>query len=83
MKADGIIDSKEEEYMNQAYSNFAITVNDLEYISSIDAIQANSIIRSMTNEKKKQVLPLLVGMAKADGFMHPKEKDIINKILLA
>ena len=78
MKADGII-----EFMNQTYNDFAITVSDLEYISSIDDIQANSIVRSMTNEKKKQTLSLLVGMAKADGFIHPKEKDIISQILFA
>ena len=83
MKADGIIDPKEEEFMNQTYNDFAITVSDLEYISSIDDIQANSIVRSITNEKKKQTLSLLVGMAKADGFIHLKEKDIISQILFA
>lgn len=80
MKADGIIDPKEEEFMNHIYNSFAITISDLENISSIDIIQAYNIIRSMTSEKKRQVLPLLVGMAQADGFIHPKEKDIINSV---
>lgn len=40
MKADGIIHPKEEEFMNEIYSNFDITISDLENISNIDDIQA-------------------------------------------
>ena len=35
MKADGIIHPKEEEFMNEIYSNFDITISDLENISNI------------------------------------------------
>lgn len=34
----------------------------------------------MTDEKKAQIMPLFVGMAKADGFIHPKEMEIIDRI---
>ena len=43
MKADGIIHPKEEEYMNQTYSDFSITIHDIEDISNIDDIQSNSL----------------------------------------
>ncbi len=82
MKADGIIDPKEEDFMNHIYSCFAITISELEDISNIDDIQASHIIRKMTDEKKAQVMPIFIGMAKADGFIHPKEKEIINRILI-
>lgn len=36
MKADGVIDPKEEDFMNHIYSSFAITISELENISSID-----------------------------------------------
>ena len=52
MKADGIVHPKEEEFMNKIYSNFAITIKELENISNIDGIEANHIVRGMTNEKK-------------------------------
>ena len=80
MKADGIIHPKEEEFMNEIYSNFDITISDLENISNIDDIQANHIVHKMTVEKKAQIMPLFVGMAKADGFIHPKEMEIIDRI---
>lgn len=38
MKADGIIDPKEEDFMNHIYSCFAITISELEDISNIDDI---------------------------------------------
>lgn len=82
MKADGIIHPKEEDFMNRIYRNFAITTSELEYISSLDDIQANLIVRRMTDEKKAQAMPLFVGMAKADGFLHPKEMEIINRIFI-
>ena len=81
MKADGIIHPKEEEFMNQIYSNFAITISELENITSIDDIQANHIVRNMPNKKKEQAMALFAEMAKADGFIHPKEIEIINQFL--
>lgn len=80
MKADGIIHPKEEEYMNLVYSNFGITINDLEDISNIDDIQTKLIVGAMTDEKKAHVHTLLIGMAESDGVIHPKETEIINQI---
>lgn len=81
MKADGIIHPNEEDFMNKVYSSFAIKISELEDITNIDDIQANHIVRSMTNKKKEQAMSLFVGMAKADGFIHPKEIEIINQYL--
>lgn len=53
MKADGIINPKEEEYMNQVYRAFSTTIQDLEEISDFDDILAKHIIKRMSNENKK------------------------------
>lgn len=82
MKADGIIHPKEEEYMNQTYSNFSITINDLEDISNIDDIQTKLIICGMSDTNKSIAQALFVGMAEADGIIHPKESEIINQIFI-
>ena len=52
MKADGIIHPKEEIYMDKTYSDFSITINDIEDISNIDDIQTKLIISGMTDENK-------------------------------
>lgn len=81
MKADGIIHPKEEEYMDLVYRDFGITINDLEDISDIDDIQTKLIISAMTCENKALARSLFVGMADADGYIHPKETEIIDQIL--
>ena len=82
MKADGIIHPEEEKYMNQIYSDFSITINDLEDISNLDDVQTKLIISVMSDEKKDRALGLFVGMAEADGYFHPMEKEILNDIFI-
>ena len=80
MKADGIIHPKEEEFMNRAYSELGITINDIEEISNIDDIQAKLIIDKMPNENKEYARSLFIGMAESDGYVHPTETMIINQV---
>lgn len=82
MKADGFIHPKEEEYMDKIYSDFSITINDLEDISNIDDIQTKLIISRMSDDNKTIAQALFVGMAEADGIIHPKETEIINQIFI-
>ena len=82
MKADGIIHPKEEEYMDNIYSNLSITINDLEDISNIDEIQTKLIISEMSDKNKTFAQTLFVGMAEADGFLHTKEAEIIKSIFV-
>ena len=80
MNADGIIHPKEVEYMNKVYSDLAITIIDIEEIANIDDIQAKQIINGMSTENKEYARSLFMGMAESDGFIHPKEADIISHI---
>lgn len=82
MKADGIIHPKEEEYMDKIYYDFSITINDLEDITNIDDIQTKLILSGMSDENKSIAQDLFIGMAKADGTIHPKETLIINHIFV-
>ena len=82
MKADGIVHHKEEEYMDQIYSDFSITIHELEDISNIDDIQTKLIICGMSGENKTFTKALFVRMAEADGMIHPKEMEIINQFFI-
>lgn len=80
MNADGIVHPKEEEYMDKVYSELGITISDMEDMTNMDDIQAKSVINEMQEEKKQYAQFLFISMAKADGFIHPKETEIINHI---
>ena len=54
----------------------------IEDISNIDDIQTKLIISGMTDENKILAKVLFVGMAEADGTIHPKETEIINQFFI-
>ena len=68
--------------MDQIYSDFSITIHELEDISNIDDIQTKLIICGMSGENKTFTKALFVGMAEADGMIHPKEMEIINQFFI-
>ena len=80
MRADGIIHPKEEEYMDKVYAELGITISDMEDMANMDDIQARFVINEMLDEKKQYALSLFVSMAEADGYIHPKETEIINQL---
>ena len=80
MNADGIIHPKEEEYMDKVYAELGIMISDMEDITNIDDIQAKSVINTMSDEKKRYAQCLFVSMAKADGYIHPLETEIIDRL---
>ena len=80
MKADGIIHPKEEEYMDKVFAELGITISDMEDMANMDDIQAKNVINAMPDEKRQYAQSLFVSMAEADGYIHPLETEIINKI---
>ena len=81
MRADGIIHPKEEEYINNIYKVFGVTINDLEDIDNMDCVRAKAILDEMTDNARKLVRSLFIKMAECDGNVHPKEMQLINSIL--
>ena len=81
MRADGIIHPKEEEYINNIYKVFGVKINDLEDIDNMECVRAKAILDGMTDNTRNHIRSLFLEMAKCDGYVHPKEIQIINSIL--
>ena len=80
MYADGIIHPKEDEYMDKVYEELGLTINDIDSITNMDIIQAYNILNEMAQEKREYAHSLFVSMAESDGYVHPKEMDVIDKV---
>ena len=80
MKADGTIHPKEEEYMDKVFAELGIIISDMEDMANMDDIQARAVINEMLDDKKQYAQSLFVSMAEADGYLHPKETEIINQL---
>ena len=80
MKADGIIHPKEEEYMDKVFAELGIKISDMEDMTNMDDIQAKHVINEMPDDKKQYAHSLFVSMAEADGYIHPKETEVIDQL---
>lgn len=80
MSADGIIHPKEEEYMDKVYAELGILISYMEDMTNMDAIQAKSVLNAMSDEKKQYAQSLFISMAESDGYIHPLETEIIEKL---
>ena len=80
MNVDGVVHPKEEEYMDKVYAELGIMISDMEDMANMDVIQAKSVINAMVDKKKQYAQSLFVSMAKADGYVHPLEIEIINNL---
>ena len=80
MEADTIIHPKEIEYMNNIMESLHIVVSDLDHMEMRDFNLNKLIIQSMSKEKRIEVISLFKQMAECDGYINPREIDIINSI---
>jgi uncharacterized tellurite resistance protein B-like protein len=81
MIADGIIHPKEEVFMNSIYCQLGISINDLENITNLEDILAINIINKMSITNRRYAHSLFTLMAEADGYVHPREIETINKFI--
>jgi uncharacterized tellurite resistance protein B-like protein len=79
MEADHIIDPREVEFMNKIFLEFEISESDIATINSFEFEQCRSIIRSMAVDKKQNAINLFLEMAKCDGYVDPREIELIEK----
>lgn len=80
MEADTIIHPKEIEYMNNVMQRLQIVISDLDHMEMRDFTLEKQVIKSMDIEKQQEAIALFYGMAEIDGFVDPRELELINSI---
>lgn len=81
MNADGIVHPKEEEFMDNFFEEQDIKIADLENYRSMNDLISQQIIIQMPSEKIKYAHNLFLSMAESDGYLHPKELAIIDRLV--
>lgn len=80
MEADTVIHPKEVEYMNSIMKSLQIMVSDLDHLEIKDFRLDRQIIRDMSSEKRSEAMELFRKMSEVDGYIDPREIDVINSI---
>ena len=80
MEADTIIHPKEIEYMNSIMESLQIVVSDLDHMEMKDLMLDKQVLMNMTEAKRSEVDSLIHQMAECDGYVDPRELDVIKSI---
>ena len=80
MKADGVVDLKEQEYLDEIYLKLGITFKDIPTIVDMDILSCKNILKAMSEAKRARANQYFLAMAAADGHVDNCELDIIQKI---
>lgn len=78
MEADKIIHPKEVEYMDEVMRDLHVTVGDLDKMENKDIRSNKMVYEAMTPSKKVEAMRMFRHMAEVDGFVDPREMEIIN-----
>ena len=81
MEADGIIDPHEVEFLDGVLVDLHIYEQEMEIIQEYDFGQDIAIIKQLSNEKLNVAKVLFINMAKCDGYVDPRELQIINTLV--
>lgn len=80
MEADGVIDPHETNYLDKVISLLKMSETDLDTIDELDFNLIVSDFRCFEADKKDFAKSLFLEMARCDGYAHPRELEIINRL---
>ena len=80
MEADTIIHPKEVEYMDSILADFSMSIADNDHLDNMDFQYCLTIIQKMSKEKREMARQLFYNMASIDGFVDPREKNLIDAL---
>lgn len=80
MEADGIIDPREEAYLESVIESFGITEGDLDQIDELDFNFVIDRFQEFDREKKEKAIQMFLLMAESDDYSDPRELKIIQNL---
>ncbi|RRQ49682.1 hypothetical protein DZC72_03570 [Maribacter algicola] len=81
--ADGIVHNGEIHAFGKLMKILDFDANFLIQARFLETEQSISMVRNFSQEKKDMLENLMAEMAKADGFVHQKEIDMMENVLSA
>ena len=81
--ADGIVHNGEINAFGKLMAVLDFDANFLIQARFLETEQSISMVRNFSQEKKEMLENLMAEMAKADGFVHQKEIDMMENVLSA
>jgi uncharacterized tellurite resistance protein B-like protein len=80
MEADSVIHPKEIDYINSLMKDFGLSSAEFDHMDMLDFSTLKNEFYMMSDEKQDIAKEYFMNMAKADGYIHNDEWNIINSL---
>ena len=79
MKADYIINTAETEYLDTIFKTFNLDLSEFDHMEEIELNELLDSYSTFPLETKEYARKLFIKMSECDGYVDPRELEIINK----
>ena len=79
MKADYIINTAETEYLDTIFKTFNLDLSEFDHMEEIELNELLDSYSTFPLETKEYARKLFTKMSECDGYVDPRELEIINK----
>lgn len=80
MKADLVTRQEELTFLDKIFYEFDLSIDEFDHIDNIDIDYLIEKMNSFSEDCKRYAKKLFMQMAECDGFVDPREMEIIEKI---
>lgn len=81
MKADFIINPAEVEYVDKIFDSFQLELSEFDHMEDIELEELITGFSFFSNETKEYAKKLFMEMAECDGYVDPREMELIQTII--
>ena len=81
MKADTIINPAEVRFLDEVFYNFNLSLDEFDHMEEVDVDELSLAFSNFSEEKKEYARQMFVEMSECDGYVDPREKSLIEKLV--
>lgn len=81
MKADLIINPAEVEYVDKIFDSFQLELSEFDHMEDVELEELITGFSFFSNETKEYAKKLFMEMAECDGYVDPREMELIQTII--
>lgn len=81
MKADFIINPAEVEYVDKIFDSFQLELSEFDHMEDVELEELITGFSFFSNETKEYAKKLFMEMAECDGYVDPREMELIQTII--
>ena len=81
MKADGVVQPDEQQFIDRAYRKLGISIHDLQGSATMGADECKQVYNALSEEKKNHVSKCFLDMVGVDGKVDLRELKVLHGLL--